>query len=229
MAARKKLALVTGFEPFGGHDLNPSAEIVRRLDGAIIAGVKVAGRTLPVDLARVGRAIDTILDEIEPVAVLNLGLAAGEPVIRLERMAVNLADFDIADNAGHKASEAPVLPGGSPGLWSRLPLPAIRAALLQLGIPARMSNSAGTYLCNATMYRFLAAVPRSVPCGFIHLPLLRAQVAAVLETQGDGSDSGLVRLASMEFPTMRKAIEVALAATISGKAAPRPRKRSSKR
>jgi pyroglutamyl-peptidase len=144
-------------------------------------------------------------------------------------VAVNLADFDIADNAGHRASETPVLPGGAPGLWSRLPLPAIRAALLQLGIPARMSNSAGTYLCNATMYRFLAAVPEAVPCGFIHLPLLRAQVAATLEAQGDGSESGLARLASMEFPTMRKAIEVALATVISGKPAPGPRKRRAKR
>lgn len=223
MAARKNLALVTGFEPFGGRSLNPSGEIARRLDGVTIAGVKVAGRILPVDLARVGGAIAQILDEIEPVAVLALGQADGEPVIRLERVALNLADFEIADNAGHKASEAPVLAGEAPGLWSRLPLPAIRAALLGMGIPARMSNTAGTYLCNATMYRFLRAVPQSVPCGFIHLPLMRAQVAEVLATPKGNGDSALARLASMEFPTMRKAVEVALATTLSG--APSRRRR----
>jgi pyroglutamyl-peptidase len=224
MASRPKVALVTGFEPFGNHALNPSAEIVRRLDGARIGGVRVAGRILPVDLARIGAAITQILDEVDPVAILNLGLAAGEPVIRLERVAVNLADFEIADNAGAKARELTIVEGGEPGLWSRLPLPAIREALLGLGIPARMSNSAGTYLCNAVMYRFLAAVPARVPCGFIHLPLLRAQVAAMMESQGDGSDSTLIRLASMEFPTMRKAIETALATTISARVGTRRRK-----
>jgi pyroglutamyl-peptidase len=224
MAARKKLALITGFEPFGGRNLNPSGEIARRLDGATIAGVRVAGRILPVDLARVGDAITQILDEIDPVAVIALGQADGEPVIRLERVALNLADFEIADNAGHKASEAPVLAGEAPGLWSRLPLPAIRTALLALGIPARMSNTAGTYLCNATMYRFLSAVPAAIPCGFIHLPLLRAQVAAVLAEPRNNGDSALAKLASMEFPTMRKAVEVALATAISGNAPRRVRR-----
>ncbi len=92
----------------------PLGEIARRLDGATIAGTKVAGRILPVDLARVGDAIAQILDEIDPVAVVALGQADGEPVIRLERVALNLADFEIADNAGHKASEAPVLPDEAP-------------------------------------------------------------------------------------------------------------------
>jgi pyroglutamyl-peptidase len=199
----KKAALVTGFEPYGGMEHNPSAEIVRRLDGARIAGVPVVGRVLPVDLARLGDALKAALAAVDPVAVILLGLAPGETCIRLERVALNLADFPIADNAGARARDRLVAKAGAAGLWSRLPLRAIEQRLLGMGIPARLSESAGTYVCNAAMYRALAWLPRRVPCGFIHVPLLPAQVAIALESGGAAQ-------ASMAFPVQRRAIEIAL-------------------
>jgi pyroglutamyl-peptidase len=217
--ARLRAALVTGFEPFGGHGLNPSAELARRIDGKSVAGTRVVGRILPVDIEKIDGAIAAILDEIEPVAVVNLGLAAGEPVVRLERVALNLAAFEIPDNAGRLVEEHVLEAKGAAALWSRLDLAGIRRALLDHGIPARLSSTAGNYLCNAAMYRFLRAVPAAVPCGFIHLPYLRAQVAAMLEKPATRE---LGHYASMEFPTLRRAVEIALEISLGGQ--PRARR-----
>ena len=207
---KKKAALITGFEPFGGYELNPSAEMARRLDGVRIGGVPVVGRVLPVDMAAVDDAFADALRGVDPAAVILLGLAPGEPMIRLERVALNLADFTIPDNAGTRLADHALDRNGDVGVWTRLPLRAIQARLLAAGIPARLSETAGTYLCNAAMYRALTAVPRRVPCGFIHLPLLPAEVAMRLER-----DSGAANLPSMAFPFQRKAVEIALAVTLA--------------
>ena len=206
---RIKAALVTGFEPYGGYSVNPSAEIARRLDGGRIGGTLVAGRVLPVELDALGAAVSAILREVDPVAVILLGLAPGEGAIRLERVALNLAHFPIPDNSGVRALDLPLDTRSGPAVWARLPLRAIQARLLAMGIPARMSETAGTYLCNAAMHLGLRRVPRRVPCGFIHLPLLPAQVAEVIEGDGDAPV-----LASMAFPIQRRAVEVALALTL---------------
>jgi pyroglutamyl-peptidase len=220
--ARRRAALVTGFEPFGGHALNPSAALTERLDGTRIRGTPVVGRILPVDLERLDGAVREILREIEPVVVINLGLAAGEPVVRLERVALNLAAFEIPDNAGRLIEDRAREKAGDAALWSRLDLAAIRRALLDHGIPVRLSSTAGNYLCNAAMYRFLRALPASVPCGFIHLPYLRAQVAAMLE---EPVTRELGHYASMEFPTLRRAVEIALEASLGGRSR-KPRSRA---
>ena len=99
----ERCVLLTGFEPFGGHGDNPSAEIAHRLDGRRIAGRIVRARILPVDLGGLDDALGTALEGLAPVAVVALGLAAGEPVIRLERVALNIADFRLPDNAGRLA------------------------------------------------------------------------------------------------------------------------------
>ena len=207
---RKKAALVTGFEPFGGYASNPSADIARRLDGTRIQGVPVVGRVLPVDMAALDQALAAALREVDPVAVILLGLAPGEAVIRLERVALNLADFRIPDNAGAQPADRPLAARTAAALWSRLPLRAIAAELLAAGIPARLSETAGTYLCNAAMYKALAAVPRRVRCGFIHLPLTPAEVAAAL-----GRDSEAPIQPSMALSVQRRAVELALAATLA--------------
>jgi pyroglutamyl-peptidase len=221
--ARIRAALVTGFEPFGGHGLNPSAELARRIDGKAVAGTRVVGRILPVDIEKIDGAIAAVLDEIDPVAVVNLGLVAGEPVVRLERVALNLAAFEIPDNAGRLIEDRPLAEGGEPALWTRLDLPRIRRAMLDHGIPARLSSTAGNYLCNAAMYRFLRATAATVPCGFIHIPLLRAQVASMLDQPGGGRR--LAECASMEFPTLFRALEIALEITL-GKAPRKPRSKA---
>ena len=208
--------IVTGFEPFGGHTANPSAEIARALDGATIAGATLETRILPVDLARLDGALDAALAGAEPALVLALGLAAGEPAIRLERVALNLADFAIPDNSGALARGQKLDPAGPPAHLARLPLEAMLDALLAAGIPARLSESAGTYLCNAAMYRLLQRLPAHVSCGFVHLPQLPAQAAAALAARaGRAGETGLPGLASMDLETQRRAVEIALATALA--------------
>jgi hypothetical protein len=137
--------LVTGFETFGGHDENPSALVATTLDGREIAGARVIGRILPVDLDGLDAALDAALADQNPDAVLAFGLAGNEAVIRLERVALNVADFGIPDNAGGMRRNAPLEPGGPDARFSRLPLEAILDATLAAGIPARLSDTAGLY------------------------------------------------------------------------------------
>src|SRR6185437_14168316 len=145
----KRAVLITGFEPFGGDATNPSQAIAEALDGRRIADMPVVGSVLPVEMARLDGALAAALRELDPAVVILLGLAEGEPVVRLERVALNLADFRIPDNAGDRRADEPLDPRGPAALSSRLPLREIRTALLAAGIPARLSETAGTYLCNA--------------------------------------------------------------------------------
>jgi pyroglutamyl-peptidase len=209
-------ALVTGFEPYGGRSLNPSGRVAATLDGTCLAGVEVVGRRLPVIFAGLAERIAALLDELRPAFVVALGLWPGESVLRLERFAVNLADFAIADNAGARLDDAVVVAGGQTALAATLPLRAIETALLDDGIPVRLSNSAGNYLCNATLYTLLDQLERRgrrVPCGFIHLPYLTEQVAQMLsEARAGHRDLQQVAdLPSMDFATMERAIRLALA------------------
>lgn len=220
-----KRALVTGFEPYGGRADNPSARLAEALDGATIGDCRVSGRTLPVALAGLGKRVDALLDEVRPELVIALGLWPGEPMIRLERVAFNLADFDLADNAGARLIDADILSGGAAALVSTLPLRAIERALLADGIPARLSSTAGTYLCNATLYTLLATLERRrwpATCGFIHLPYLPEQVAAMMAEARAGRIEINQRadLASMDYAIMERALRIALA--VAADAAPPP-------
>ncbi|MDH3229008.1 MAG: pyroglutamyl-peptidase I [Alphaproteobacteria bacterium] len=195
--------LLTGFEAYGGHAVNPSGEVARALDGAGIAGVRVAGRVLPVVHAGLAGRIAALIDAVSPRAVICLGLDPGESAVRLERTAANALDFEIADNEG-AILRGPVVAGGAAALPGTLPVPAIEDRLRAAGIPVRGSDDAGRYVCNALMYHALMAAARRDPapaCGFIHLPLL--------PEQADGSPSlPLERMVE----AIRLAIETTLAA-----------------
>jgi pyroglutamyl-peptidase I len=121
--------LVTGFEPFAGLDRNPSDEVARRLDGRTVGGAPVVARILPVSLERYRAVLAAEVEEVRPGLVIALGLAQGEASIRLERIGVNLADFEIADNDGALAADRPVEPGGPQARLSTIPVSAIEAAL----------------------------------------------------------------------------------------------------
>jgi len=210
-----RIALVTGFEPYGGRRHNPSAALAEALNGAEIGGCRIAGRTLPVTLDGLDSRVDALLDEFRPALVVALGLWPGETMIRLERFALNLADFEIADNAGARLEDAVIAPGGATALVASLPLRAIEQALLADGIPARLSSTAGSYLCNATLYSLLAGLARRgwrVPCGFIHLPYLPEQVAEMLRAARAGQLEIHHRadLASMDIAVMERALRTAL-------------------
>lgn len=212
-------ALITGFDPYGGRRLNPSGELATALDGACIGDLAVIGRILPVVFAGLAERIEACLAETRPSLVIALGLWPGEPTIRLERRGVNLADCTSPDNAGALRSREPLEPDGAAALAATLPLPAIEAALLEDGIPTRLSDTAGTFLCNATLYTLLRAIERRgerIPCGFIHLPYLPQQVAELLSGPCGGADTPhSADLASMDLATMDRAIRIALAVSAS--------------
>lgn len=195
------IMLLTGFEPYGGHAINPSAEIVRALDGAMIAGTRVTGRILPVVYDGMAKRVQALIEETSPPTVICLGLDPGEWAIRLERVAANALDFEIADNAGAILC-GPLAEGGPDKLRSTLPLEEIEARLHAGNIRVRSSDDAGRYLCNAVMYLALSAAARRSPpppCGFIHLPFLPEQA-------GDK--------ASLPLETMIEAVRIAIAAAL---------------
>jgi pyroglutamyl-peptidase len=221
--------LVTGFEAFGGLVYNPSAEVAQALDKAEIAGHAVVGRILPVDFARHCSAVAELLSEVEPVLYIAFGLYGGEDMIRIERFGVNLADFEIPDNAGLRHSGHKIEPEGPDARSSTFPAAEIRAAMIAVGIPARLSNTAGSYLCNATLYsslRLCAESPQPPLCGFIHLPYATHQVATQLQDTG-GKPPSLAQDAtapSLAIGTMieagRISIAVSLQALSASKALP---------
>jgi len=164
--------LLTGFESFGEFDVNPTELIVKALDGEIIDDITIKGVVLPVVFGKAGDLLINAVDETKPKAVICLGLAGKRHDISLERLAVNLDDADIPDNAGSKPVDSPVVTEGPPACWSTLPVKAILAALKEQGIPASLSMSAGTYVCNHVFYRLMYELQSTplIPAGFIHLP-----------------------------------------------------------
>lgn len=215
--------LLTGFEPYGGRSFNPAFETMRALDGRNIGGAAVVGRALPVSLNRLRQGLAQHLDEVRPQAVIALGLWPGEPMIRLERIGINVADFEIADNEGARPGDGMVQPDGLAAKVATLPLRAIETALLAEGIPARISSSAGTFLCNACLYTVLELLEETgrstVAAGFIHVPYAPAQVAAMLEELRAESVLELHQradLASMDPAMTVRAVEIAVAVTAGG-------------
>lgn len=211
--------LVTGFEPYGGRGTNPACEVTKILHGRSAGATRIVGRTLSVSFRALRRAPVELLDEIDPAAVISLGLWPGEPCIRLERVGLNIADFEIADNESLLVRDEPIQDDGSAGLLATLPLRAIEASLLDAGIPVRMSSSAGTFLCNACLYGFLRAARErrpQVPCGFVHLPYLPGQVVDLLRDTRREAHLELHQradLSSMALETMVRAVEIAVDVT----------------
>ena len=202
------MILLTGFESFGTYKHNPSAEVAEALDGRRVGGVAIRSAMLPVHHARAAMLVAQLVQEVAPRAIVHLGLAGGRARLALERVAVNVMDFEIADNAGYRATGEPCVTGGPAAYFSTLPLQAMLEALSADGVPAYLSSSAGTYLCNQTFYttrHLLESQGREIPAGFIHLPLSPSMVVAA------GLDQP-----SMDVPLMIRAIEIALRVVTSG-------------
>lgn len=212
------VALVTGFEGYGGRGRNPAGETAMALDGRTIESVKVVGRRLPVSYKKLAAGLTGAMDEVKPDIVISLGLWPGEPVIRLERIGINVADFEIPDNEGTHLTDAPISDNSAPAALATLPIRPIRDALLAAGIPARLSATAGTFLCNATLYTTLThAQTKSRPplTGFVHVPYLPEQVAELLgsvEAEKQLELHQRADIASMELGTMIRALEIAISA-----------------
>ncbi|MGE5270065.1 MAG: pyroglutamyl-peptidase I [Thiohalocapsa sp.] len=172
-------ALVTGFEPFGGDAVNPALEALYRLP-ARLGALSLTIAVLPTVFGRAIEALAASIDEADPDIVLGLGLAGGRAALSLERVAINLDDARIADNAGQQPIDRPVIPGGPAAYFATLPIKAAVAALRAAGLPAIVSNTAGTFVCNHVFYGALHLAATSRPgmrAGFLHLPFLPAQAA----------------------------------------------------
>lgn len=165
--------LVTAFTPFGGDTLNASQEILNVLPDAL-GGVWLEKLLLPVSFrAAPGLALETA-KALRPEAIVCLGQAGGRDAVTPERVAVNLMDAAISDHDGFQPVDAPIVPDGPAAYFSALPVKAMVAAMQRSEVPARLSNTAGTYVCNCLMYSMLHRI-HAIPCGFIHLPYLAEQ------------------------------------------------------
>lgn len=179
------MILVTGFEPFGDIDHNPSEQVVRALEADPPPAGELRLEVLPVVTGAAGDRVVELAVECDARAVLMLGEARGRAEVLVESVAVNLRDFRMADNEGNTAIEQPVVADGPDGLFSTFAAARLVEAVRTVGVPASRSFSAGTYLCNEISYRMLhhlAATGRNdVPAGFVHLPSLPAQVESMPE------------------------------------------------
>lgn len=197
--------LLTGFEPFNESNVNPSEQVVKALEKHK-SEVHLYPVILPVDRLRAPQELIGYLETIRPDAVICLGEAPRRMRISIERVAINLQDYSIPDNAGNLVSDEPIVPGGPAAYFVTLPVKKILQRILEVGIPAELSLTAGSYLCNQITYMLLHTLhqqDRHISAGFIHLPYLPEQAAAI-------SQAGKGAVPSMAMDTMVAAIEVAI-------------------
>ncbi len=172
--------LLTGFEPFGASPINPSEQVVRALARAPLHEIEIVTAILPVERVRGPATLLRAFEQTHPDAVLCLGEATRRMAISIERVAINLLDYRIADNTGEQISDAPIVPNAPAAYFTTLPARAILHAVRAAGVPAELSLSAGAYLCNQVTFEllhYLAQNHLATPVGFIHLPALPIQAA----------------------------------------------------
>jgi pyroglutamyl-peptidase len=164
--------LLTGFDPFDGAASNPSWEAAYALDGRIVGGHRIVARRLPTEFGASLRALRGAIRETDPSLVVCTGLAGRRTGLSLERVAINVDDARIPDNAGAQPIDARIVARGPAAYFSTLPIKAMLAALRKHGIPAHVSQTAGTYVCNHVFYGLMHALrrKRGVRGGFIHMP-----------------------------------------------------------
>ena len=176
MTSRK--VLLTGFEPFGGASFNPSGAVVEVIAEHGVDGFEIVTAILPVEFKRSAAMLIELISTNKPDLVISLGQAEGRDFIGPEQVAINLADARIADNAGVKLENQPINTGAADGYFSTLPIRAIVDAISALGISAKISYSAGAFICNEIFFTAQSFLQGSnVISGFIHLPLAPNQAA----------------------------------------------------
>lgn len=223
-----KTVLLTGFEPFGGESVNPSGEIARQMHGKVIGGHRVTGALLPCVF---GAAITELKKQIratKPALVICVGQAGGRAEITPERVAINVDDARMPDNAGRQPVDRAIVRGGPAAYWSTLPIKAMVAALTRQGIPAKVSQTAGTFVCNHLFYGLMhelakqralrqgsGLAPRG---GFIHVPWLPEQALRLgSRSTRSGSSTGRAKpdqQPSLPLETMTLAIGTAIAVAL---------------
>lgn len=170
--------LLTAFDPFGGEPINPALEAVK-LVADRIGGVEVVKLEVPTVFGKSIRTVAAAIEKEKPDAVLCIGQAGGRYDLTPERVAINLDDARIKDNEGNQPIDVPVFEDGEPAYFTTLPIKAMVAKIREAGVPASISNSAGTFVCNHLMYGTLYTLAKGYPGvrgGFMHVPFVTSQV-----------------------------------------------------
>ncbi|UTY38593.1 pyroglutamyl-peptidase I [Allocoprobacillus halotolerans] len=170
--------LVTGFDPFGGEKINPAIESVKKLPDEI-AGAEIVKLEIPTVCHQSLKVIDAAIAQYDPDVILSIGQAGGRSDITVERIGINIDDCRIPDNAGQQIIDEPIYPDGPAAYFSNLPIKAMVAKIQELHIPASVSHTAGTFVCNHVLYgvrHMIETKYQGKRSGFIHIPFLPEQV-----------------------------------------------------
>ncbi|HFI0567050.1 TPA: pyroglutamyl-peptidase I [Streptococcus suis] len=197
--------IVTGFDPFGGEAFNPALETIKSLPKTI-AGAEMIIVEVPTVFDKAARVLEEKMAEHEPDAVLCIGQAGGRADLTPERVAINQDDARIPDNEGQQPIDRTIRSDGPAAYFSTLPIKAMVEAIRSAGIPASVSNTAGTFVCNHLMYQALYLAEKQFPktkAGFLHIPYLPEQV---VDKPG---------LPSMSLETIVKGIKAAITALVA--------------
>lgn len=170
--------LVTGFDPFGSDKINPAIEAVKKLPDTI-KGAKIIKLEIPTVFNKSAQVVHQAIVKEQPDYVLNVGQAGGRSALTPERVAININDGRIPDNDGYQPLDEPIQPDGDTAYFTQLPIKAMAKAIRAAGLPAIVSNTAGTYVCNHIFYQVQYMRAKEFPklkAGFIHIPFLPEQV-----------------------------------------------------
>ena len=196
--------LVTGFDPFGEDKINPAIESVKKIPDEI-KGVEIIKLEIPTVYMKSLEKIDEAIKEYNPDVILSIGQAGGRPDITVERVGINVDDYRIKDNEGNQPIDTKIYDDGENAYFSNLPIKAIVENIRKNNIPASISNTAGTFVCNHVLYGVQYLLDKKYPnkkSGFIHIPFLPEQVISRPNTP------------SMSISTIVKALTLALEAII---------------
>ncbi|HEL2333703.1 TPA: pyroglutamyl-peptidase I [Streptococcus suis] len=196
--------IVTGFDPFGGEPINPALETIKSLPKTI-AGAEIILVEIPTVFDKAADVLEEKMAEHLPDAVLCIGQAGGRVDLTPERIAINQDDARIPDNEGQQPIDRTIREDGQPAYFSTFPIKAMVEAIRSVGIPASVSNTAGTFVCNHLMYQALYLAEKQFPktkAGFLHIPFLPEQV---VDKPG---------LASMSLNDIVRGVEVAIGAIV---------------
>ena len=199
--------LVTGFDPFGGEKVNPALEAVKSLPSEI-HGAEIHWVEIPTVFYKAADVLETAIVRFQPDAVLCIGQAGGRASLTPERVAINQDDARIPDNQGNQPIDTPIRLDGQAAYFSTLPIKAMVQAIKEEGLPATVSNTAGTFVCNHLMYQALYLADKKFPhmrTGFMHIPYMTEQVINKPNT------------ASMNLTDIVRGIEAAIGAIVDYK------------
>lgn len=170
-----KTLLITGFDPFGGHSINPAWEAVKLLPNAI-GEYALCKLQIPTVFGLAAQTVLAKAAETHPDVILSIGQAGGRSAVTPERVAINLQDARIPDNQGNQPADTSIIPGGPAAYFSTVPVKAMTEAIGSAGLPASLSNTAGTFVCNDVLYSLLHHYAGTATrVGFIHVPYLPEQ------------------------------------------------------